>query len=130
MPKINSVWAQRSSTSEKLLSNVIEQNPSTGLFDSKTGELVAWCLMLETGSMGNLQVDERYDGRKFGQITYAVQMLKVAKNREIFGHYVHQNAKSIYLAFNKGGHSWVDNNSWIGVKKRAPLKLVPLWGHL
>lgn len=129
--KINSVWAQRSTTSEKFLSNLIEENPSTGAFKTDTGELAAWCVMLETGAMGNLQVDEKFLDCKIGVPTYMKQMETMLNlNREIIGHIVHQNLKAFGLAAIRGPNKWIGNNSWIGFKKKKPAALVPLWGHV
>lgn len=87
--------------------------------------------MLETGAMGNLQVDKRYENRKFGTLTYITQMFKMAReNYPIIGHIVHQNKKSFNMVVTKGGQEWIGNNSWIGVRKKESLTVVPLWGHL
>lgn len=87
--------------------------------------------MLETGAIGNLQVDEKYHRQGIGGLVALVQIAKVGKTlgREIVGHFAHQNEKSIKLA-DKNGNQWIDNYSWIGVKRRELPKLVPLWGHL
>lgn len=110
---------------------IVMENPSTGLFDSKTGELAAWCIQLETGAVGNLQVIEKYYRRGLGESTVTEQKLKVSRelNCEIIGHTAHQNAASIGLS-RKFGSMWIDNCSWIGVRKREPLKLIPLWSRL
>lgn len=125
--KIDSVWAQRHSRSKEFLAKIITHNPT----NTKTDELVAWCIMLENGAMGNLQVDEKYYRHGLGTVTEQAQALKVAKdlNRELFGHIAHQNIKSLNLSA-KNKYKWIDNYSWIGVKRREAQKLIPLWGHL
>lgn len=57
--------------------------------------------------------------------------LKIEKElqRETCTHIAHQNLRSLNLAI-KLGAQWIGNNSWIGVQPKAPLKLIPLWGHL
>lgn len=132
MEKINSIWVQRFSGSYDFLSNCIEMNPSTGLFDNDTGELVAWNMMMETGAAGNLHVDEKYRRKGFGQIVANMQMTKMMKERgcDIVGHVVHYNKASLNLV-NKMGFQWIDNNSWIGVRPKPLQKVlprVPLWG--
>lgn len=110
---------------------IVTENPSTGLFDSKTGELAAWCIQLETGAIGNLQVNEKYYRRGLGESTVIEQRLKMSRelNCEIVGHIAHQNEASFGLTL-KYGTLWIDNSSWIGVRKREPLKLIPLWSRL
>lgn len=111
---------------------IVTENPSTGLFDSKTGELAAWCIQLETGAMGNLQVEEKYHRKGLGESTLIEQRLKMLRddpNRELVGHIAHQNAVSFGLS-EKIGSMWIDNNSWIGVRKREKLELIPLWSRL
>lgn len=87
--------------------------------------------MLETGGLGNLQVDEKYLKKGFGSKVYIKQILKVGRdfNRELCGHVAHQNSLSLYMAM-KLGAQWIDNNSWIGVRKKEKSKMVPLWGRL
>jgi GNAT superfamily N-acetyltransferase len=131
VPKINSLWAQKSSRSFEFLSTLINENPSTGLFSNENGELAAWCLMLETGGMGNLQVDEKYYRKGFGEATYMKQALKLGKELgiELHGHIAHQNSISLKMS-TKVGFEWIDSNSWIGVRQKEKLKFIPLWSRL
>lgn len=41
---INDLWSARHVGSLKLIQLLIENNPSVGLYEQETGELVAWCL--------------------------------------------------------------------------------------
>jgi len=132
VPKINSAWAQKSATSEKFLSNCIEQNPSTGIFSRETGELIAWCLMLETGCMGHLKVDKKYEGKNFGSIAYFAQIVKMVKdlNLDPIGYTVHQNSRSFSLGTTKWFQQWIANYTFVGVRRKDPSRQVPLWGRL
>lgn len=129
--EINSVWAQKSKRSFKFLSTAVTQNPSTGLFNYKTGELVAWAMLFENGGLGNLQVNAKYLRTGLGEATYIEHIHKIAKNlkRGLTGHIVHQNSLSFYIS-TKLGAEWIDNNSFIGVKRKEKAKLIPLWGRL
>jgi hypothetical protein len=132
VPKINSVWAQRSTRSLEYLTKMITLNPSTGLYSSDTGQLVAWCLMLETGAMGNLQVDRGSYRKGLGELTFKKQALKMGKelNRELCGFVAHHNAISLKMC-TKVGFEVTANKSFIGVKrKETPPKLTPFWGRI
>lgn len=87
--------------------------------------------MLENGALGNLQVDENYYRRGFGELTQLAQMLKMSKEwkRELHCYIVHQNTKSFHLSTKLGGE-WIDNLSWIGIKQRPMPSLIPLWALL
>lgn len=87
--------------------------------------------MLETGALGNLQVDENYYRRGFGELVYQAQLLKMGSEmkREIVAHIAHQNAASFHLS-TKIGFEWIDNNSWIGFRQKEYPKLIPLWGTI
>lgn len=128
MEKVNSNWIQRFSRSHEYIANCIAENPSTGMF-TESGELVAWCIMLETGAAGNLYVDEKYRKKGLGEIVTATQMNKVGKQLgyDTVGHVVHYNKISLSMSM-KMGYEWIDNNSWIGVRPKPPPKLVPVWG--
>lgn len=55
--KINSYWTYRQDGSLDFIHLLIELSPNIGAFDS-SGNLVAWCLRLQTGLLGFLQVDD------------------------------------------------------------------------
>uniref|UniRef100_A0A182T589 Uncharacterized protein n=1 Tax=Anopheles maculatus TaxID=74869 RepID=A0A182T589_9DIPT len=48
--KANSLWPYRTNGSEFLLKRLAQWNPSVGLFDKATGEMVAWCFRLQSGA--------------------------------------------------------------------------------
>lgn len=129
---MNSMWRQKYSRSHDFLSNCIAHNPSVGLFNKDTGELVAWTLMLETGASGSLVVLEKFRRKGFGESVTAELFRKMRKviGKDITGHVGHQNMPSLELVKRFKGKQWIDNNSWIGIRPQQPLKIVPLWGHL
>jgi len=113
-----------------MLSTLVKYNPSTGLFSNDRNELVAWCIQLDIGSLGNLQIDEKISRKGFGTATMLMQAKKIAqKGLHATGHTVHQNFKSLRLT-NNINVRYIDTNSWIGVKVKEYQAIVPLWGHL
>lgn len=87
--------------------------------------------MLETGGFGNLQVDKKFYGKGVGEATYITQVLKVSKDlgREATGHILHQNLLSFKITI-KLGALWIDNNSFIGVRKKEKMLSFPMWSRL
>lgn len=96
---------------------MIENNTNVGLFN-ETGELVAWCLKLDFGSLAALQVDEKHLRKGYGEIVTKEISKKIATecDVDITSNIVHANFKSKNL-FQKLGFQEIDNNFWIGVKK-------------
>lgn len=115
--KINSVWPHRQEGSERFIEYMIEHNTNVGLFDA-TGELVAWCLRLDFGSLGALQVDENHYRKGFGSIVTKAICRKIAMecDADVTSNIIHKNFKSLNL-FQKLGFKDIDKNHWIGVKK-------------
>ncbi|KAG4068589.1 hypothetical protein HA402_004930 [Bradysia odoriphaga] len=128
--KINSMWPQRFSDSYKFLSNCVAQNPSTGLFNKDTNELVAWQIMLETGAAGHLFIDNKFRRKGFATIVTLAQRIKVKKLRnDTVGFVAHQNKASQQLV-KTVGNQWLSNVSFIGICPKPSRIDVPLWGHL
>ncbi|KAG5676875.1 hypothetical protein PVAND_006681 [Polypedilum vanderplanki] len=120
---------QKSEKCIQYLKTVIEFNPTTGLFKNN-GELVAWCMQHEIGALGNLYVKEEFLRRNFAMQILPLQALKIYdQNEPIFGDVLHHNYKSFNL-MNKFKHEWLDNISWIGVRKNSTIKNVPFWYYV
>lgn len=60
------MWPNRHQASDFFIAQIIERSPSVGAFTTDGGKLVAWCLRLQAGPHGALQVDEAYRGRGLG----------------------------------------------------------------
>jgi len=120
--KINSVWPHRSEGSLSFIEYMIEYNTNIGLFN-ESGELIAWCLRLDFGSLAALQVDENNLRKGYGEIVTKVISKKIADecDADITSNIVHKNIKSLNL-FNKLGFKVVDNNHWIGVQKSESIE--------
>lgn len=125
------MWVAQYSRSRDLISNCISHNPSVGLFEKETGELVAWTFMYDTGVSGGLGVLDKYRRKGFGEAVTAVLFNKMRKviGNDIAAHVVHQNKASLELV-KRFNAQWIGNNSWIGIRPKQPPKIVPLWGHL
>lgn len=104
--QMNSTWANRDSRSHKYISTCVAHNPSTGLFDKATGELVAWTMQDETGAPGNLGVVEKYRRNGYGELVCLMQYTKMGK--DITGLVANENKASIEF-MTKNGVQWVDN---------------------
>lgn len=128
--KLNSSWPQRYPGSYEFLSNSVAQNPSTGLFNKETGELVAWNVMHDTGVTGHLFVDDRYRRKRFAEIVALAQRMKIKKQRcDAIGFIVHENKAALTFS-NHMENKWIGNVSWIGIRPKQPRKSGAMWGHL
>lgn len=124
------MWPQRYSGSYDFISNCVAQNPSSGLFNKDTGELVAWVLMLETGAGGHLFIDNKFRRKNFAKLLTFAQRIKIKKlQNDVVGFIAHQNKTSQQLSESVGNQR-LDNVSWIGIRPKPPRIDVPLWGHL
>lgn len=96
---------------------MIDFNPNVALFN-EAGEMVAWCLKLDFGSLGLLQVDENHRRKGYGEIVAKAITKKIASecNEDITSNILPTNFKSLNL-FEKLGYENVDKTFWIGVKK-------------
>lgn len=90
-------------------------NPSTALF--KNDELVAWCVMADSGEMSNMVVRDEYKRNHFGTNATIRQVKKIHKMGRIpFGLVDFWNEKSFKM-LSRIKCEWIDNCSCIGVKK-------------
>ncbi|XP_017835038.1 uncharacterized protein LOC108594385 isoform X2 [Drosophila busckii] len=79
---INELWPARHAGSLKLIELLIEHNTSVGLYEQETGQLCAWCLRLQSGFLGALQVLETHQRRGFAAVVAAAISQKIAKELE------------------------------------------------
>ncbi|EDW03369.1 uncharacterized protein LOC6562000 [Drosophila grimshawi] len=68
---INDRWSARHPGSLKLIQLLIENNTSVGLYEQKTDQLCAWCLRLQSGFLGALEVLPTHQRRGFGMLIVA-----------------------------------------------------------
>jgi len=127
---MNSVWTGKFFQSYEFLSMLVKYNPSTGLFSNDRNELIAWCIQLDIGSLGGLQIDEKFYRKGLGTAIVLAQAKKIAQQgHQLTTHVVHKNLTSLSVC-RKLGIQLIDTNSWIGVKVKGYQSIVPLWGHL
>ena len=82
-------------------------NPSTALF--KQDELVAWCLMADSGEMSNMVVRDEYKRNHFGTNTTMRQVKKIHELGRIpFGLVDFWNEKSFKM-LSRMKSEWIDN---------------------
>lgn len=114
---INSIWPHRSEGSVAYVEYLIDHNESIGLFE-ESGKLLAWCLSMQTGSLGILQVDEEHLRKGYGElVTKAItKEIALKSDIDVTANIVFDNLKSSNL-FTKLGFKDIDKNFWIGVIK-------------
>lgn len=64
----NDLWPYKHDGSLYYLKRLIDLNPSVGVFDTVTDELIAWCFRFQSGFLGALQVKEAYFRQGFGTL--------------------------------------------------------------
>ncbi|XP_017105332.2 uncharacterized protein [Drosophila bipectinata] len=63
---INELWSARHAGSLKLIQMLIENNTNVGLFEKDSGLLCAWCLRLQSGFLGALEVIQSHQRKGLG----------------------------------------------------------------
>lgn len=121
--KVNSLWPGRYPGSENFIESLIENNASLGIFSEIDGDLMAWCLRLDIGSIGVGQIDLKYKSFGYGATAFTSFCMVLAKffDCDFTGHVVHGNYLSEDILI-KAGFQVIDCNSWIGVRKSNMLK--------
>lgn len=114
---VKKAWTHGSEFSGKTCSYLIQHNPSVGLFNP-AGDLVAWCLVFDFGSLAALQVDENHFRKGYGEIVTRAITKKIAEENDIdvTSNYVDGNIRSHNLV-TKIGFKKIDINRWFGVFK-------------
>ncbi|XP_017029390.1 uncharacterized protein [Drosophila kikkawai] len=68
---INNLWSARHPGSLKLIEMLIENNNNIGLYEEETGLLCSWCLRLQSGFLGALEVIPTHQRRGLGLVVAA-----------------------------------------------------------
>ncbi|XP_017067903.2 uncharacterized protein LOC108105703 [Drosophila eugracilis] len=68
---INDLWSARHPGSLKLIQMLISYNTNVGLYDKESNSLCAWCLRLQSGFLGALEVLETHQRRGLGLVVAA-----------------------------------------------------------
>lgn len=89
---------------------------SAGLFDD-AGELVAWCMRYDNGSIGVLGVDPKHFRKGYGSFLVKAISKKIAEelDSDVTALVQHENEKSISM-FKKAGFREAGPHSWFLLK--------------
>lgn len=109
---IDDEWPNKHVGSLFFVNRLIEWNPNIGAFD-ENNELMGWCLRLQTGPLGALQVAEKFKRRGIGSLV-TLAMCKILANNEMdtFALVGEQNFSSQNL-FTKLGFKHADDVFWL-----------------
>ncbi|XP_041450686.1 uncharacterized protein LOC111081011 [Drosophila obscura] len=77
---INDLWSARHPGSLYLIQLLILNNTNMGLYEKETGLLCAWCLRLQSGFLGALEVRESHQRRGLGVIVAAAIAQAIARD--------------------------------------------------
>lgn len=113
--KINSCWPHRSEGSEKFIADMIKSNINVGIFHNN-GDLAAWCLQHDSGSLQLLQTDENHLRRGLGTLAVKsiCKRIVAEKISDVQANVVIGNKKSLEL-FTKSGFRVIGENFGITV---------------
>lgn len=78
---VNNEWPNSCDGSDFLVKRLIEWNPNIGAFD-ENNELMGWCLCLQAGPLGALQVRKKFMRRGVGSVC-VLAMCKILANMNL-----------------------------------------------
>lgn len=109
---VDDEWPNKHDGSLFLVKRLIEWNPNIAAFNDKN-ELMGWCLRLQAGSLGALQVREKFKRRGIGSILI-LAMCKILANSELdtFALVGKRNLESRNM-FIKLGFKHIDDCFWL-----------------
>jgi GNAT superfamily N-acetyltransferase len=118
--KINDLWPHAHNGSLYFIQRLIEMNLNIGAFTKEEDELIAWCLRIEMGSFGSLQVDERFQRRGLGSLMVKLMSRRLAEqSKDITAGIVDSNYKSRQM-FQKLGFKHIDDTHWFTIAPTIP----------
>lgn len=96
--KINSCWPNQSEGSEKFIADMIKSNMNIGIFH-KDGELAAWCLQHDSGSLQALQTDANHLRKGLGTLAVKAICKKIVEktNSDITANVLTGNQRALEL---------------------------------
>lgn len=109
---VNDEWPNKHVGSEFFVKRLIEWNPNIGAFD-ENNELMGWCLRLQAGPLGALQVRKKFMRRGVGSLVTSA-MCKILANDDMdtFALVGDHNFASQNM-FVKLGFKHVDDAYWL-----------------
>lgn len=109
---VNNEWPNKCVGSDFLVRRLIEWNANIGAYD-ENNELMGWCLKLQCGALGALQVRKKFMRRGIGSVC-ALAMCKILQNSNLdaFALINSENFNSQNL-FVKLGFKHIDDAYWL-----------------
>ncbi|KAH8244565.1 hypothetical protein KR038_002427 [Drosophila bunnanda] len=112
-PLVNEEWPNHHLGSLYFIERQIRLCVSVGLYNVKTQELVAWCIRLQGGYLGALQVKESHKRRGFGSlVTREISYRLAAQGHDVMALVGPTNAPSAGM-FRKLGFQVIDQCLWL-----------------
>lgn len=123
---VDNEWPNKHDGSRFFIERLIEWNPNIGAFN-ENNELMAWCLRLQAGSLGALQVRQKFFRKGLGSLVVTA-MCKILANSEMdtFALVGTQNAASQNL-FKKLGFNYADDAFWLRTFPTTPFEQNLKW---
>ncbi|XP_030383886.1 uncharacterized protein LOC115631312 [Scaptodrosophila lebanonensis] len=79
---INELWSSRHRGSLKLIQLLIKNNANVGVYKDDSKELCAWCLRLQSGFLGALEVQGRYKRQGLGAEVVGAMAKRISNELE------------------------------------------------
>ncbi|KAH8329274.1 hypothetical protein KR074_006738, partial [Drosophila pseudoananassae] len=115
---VNDEWPNHHLGSLYFIERQIRMCVSIGLYDEKSQELVAWCIRLQGGFLGALQVKEAYKRRGFGSlVTREISHLLASQGHDVMA-LVGPTNKASSGMFTKLGFTVIDRCVWLRTEPR------------
>uniref|UniRef100_A0A1A9WXN2 N-acetyltransferase domain-containing protein n=1 Tax=Glossina brevipalpis TaxID=37001 RepID=A0A1A9WXN2_9MUSC len=110
---IDDHWPNHHQGSLFLINRLIEWNINMGVYDKNTNELVAWCLRLQGGFLGALQVKDSYKRLGLGSVvTRAISLALAQSGADVMALVNEENQPSRGM-FEKLGFSVIARCYWL-----------------
>lgn len=110
---VNELWPNKHQGSLFFVKRLIEWNPQIGAFN-ENNELMGWCLRLQSGALGALQVREKFMRRGIGSLLIMAmcKVLSANSDSDTFALTGRDNLAS-RIMFAKLGFKHTDDAYWI-----------------
>ncbi|XP_043065374.1 uncharacterized protein LOC108095098 isoform X2 [Drosophila ficusphila] len=119
---INNLWSARHPGSLKLVEMLITYNTNVGLYEKESGLLCAWCLRLQSGFLGALEVIQSHQRRGFGLVVAAAISKAIATDlKQDITALVNMNNNAACRVFEKLDFKLIrgEHYNWSMIKPKA-----------
>ncbi|XP_030383774.1 uncharacterized protein LOC115631209 [Scaptodrosophila lebanonensis] len=110
---INADWPNRHEGSLYFVKRQIKMCVNVGLYEESTQRLVAWCLRLQGGYLGALQVRNTHKRRGFGSLVATAMALRIAGLKQDVMALVNPENNPSCSMFDKLGFQVIDHCHWL-----------------